>query len=156
MTDNKEKFDVIKFMKTYIDCANQFNPAGRIGETLGTLNANKQFLRQVKIPGYDNYIHRSAMCQNAQDGIDKYLYTQGMGLLNEAKDLIEKTEFSRLNEKEVRDKFIDDLKDSYKDLKNNFEGANWGLLNPKKSCNIWLKDLDYKKNIWRNKNDERI
>ena len=153
MTDNKEKFDINRFMKIYAENLNNLNPGYRIGETANNLYEGKSFLRNAKVHGLDNYVHRLAMCQNAQDGIDKYLYTQGMGLLNEAKDLIEKTEFSRLNEKEVREKFIKDLIDSGKDIKNNFEGANWGLLNPNKSCIMWLKDLDYKNNVWKNKND---
>ena len=35
------------------------------------------------------------------------------------------------------------LSDSYKDMKNNFEGLNYGLNNPDKDCRVWLEDLDY-------------
>lgn len=43
------------------------------------------------------------------------------------------------------------LKDSGKDMKNNYEGVVYGLQNPDKSCRIWLNDLDINTNTWRNK-----
>ena len=41
------------------------------------------------------------------------------------------------------------IQDSYKDMKNNMEGINWGLNNPYIDCRIWLSNLDWKNNVWK-------
>ena len=39
---------------------------------------------------------------------------------------------------------IETLQDSYKDMDNNIEALNYGLLHPNDNCRNWLKDFDYK------------
>ena len=109
------------------------NPVKRIGETLGTLHSAKQEMEQVHKDGYDNYAHRYGMYSNAQDGIDKAFYSFGAGIIKEGADFLNKVplnnEFWRQSNK--LEKISSTLKDSWKDIKNNYEAVKSGLQNPK-------------------------
>ena len=80
------------------------------------------------------------MCLNAQGGLDQYLYSFWGGIAKEAYDIVRKTPSIGLS---------DTWKDSVKDMRNNFEGLNYGFLNADSSCREWLQNLDYKNNQWR-------
>ena len=90
--------------------------------------------------GYDNYAHRLGMCKNGQGGIDTYLTGLGWGVAKEILDL---------GKKIPQNGFNASWNDSMKDMKNNFEGLNYGFNNPNASCEGWLENLDYKNNIWK-------
>lgn len=122
--------------------ADRANPIYRAGETLGTLMAAQDEMKQANLIGGDNYYHRLGMCLNAQEGADRAAYSLGLGLAKEALwDYPLKT-LRGTPQKEI-------LEDSLKDMKNNYEGIIWGLQNPEKSCKIWLKDLDINTNEWK-------
>lgn len=120
-------------------------PTVKMGDALGTLFAAKKEMDYVKEDGYDNYAHRLAMCLNAQKGLDSAAYSLALGVGKELKDIACKT--TGLCDRKTT--FLDALKDSKKDMKNNIEGIVYGLTNPDKSCRIWLKDLNYGDNTWR-------
>ena len=134
--------------QSYIDALNnifsEFPPV-KIGEVAGNLKAAKEEMEKVKKDGYDNYAHRLGMCLNGQRGLDSAIYSLGMGVGKELKDIFCKT--SGYCGK--KDTFINNLKDSWKDTKNNLEGVSYGLTNPNESCRIWLQDLDYGANKWK-------
>ena len=118
------------------------HPAYRIGEAAGNLRAAQQEMNEVRQDGYDNYAHRLGMCLNGQGGLDQYLYSFGGGIAKEAYDIARKT---------PKIGFTNAWNDSVKDMRNNFEGLNYGFLNSDSSCREWLQNLDYKNNKWRNK-----
>lgn len=39
---------------------------------------------------------------------------------------------------------MDTIKDSLKDIGNNWQGTVYGVMNPDKDCKVWLEDLDWK------------
>ena len=41
---------------------------------------------------------------------------------------------------------LDTIKDSLKDIGNNWQGTVYGVMNPDKDCKVWLEDLDWKNN----------
>ena len=114
-------------------------PVVKMGDAFGTLYAAKKEMDDVNKEGYDNYAHRLGMCLNAQKGAESAAYSATLGLLKEAKDIVQKIPKKGIKEA---------LKDSVKDLKNNAEGLYYGLTNPEQSCRIWLKDLNYGENKW--------
>lgn len=118
------------------------HPAYRIGEAAGNLRAAQQEMNEARQDGYDNYAHRLGMCLNGQGGVDQYLYSLGGGIAKEAYDIARKT---------PKIGFTNAWNDSVKDMRNNFEGLNYGFLNSDSSCREWLQNLDYKNNKWRNK-----
>lgn len=118
------------------------HPAYRIGEAAGNLRAAQQEMNEARQDGYDNYAHRLGMCLNGQGGVDQYLYSLGGGIAKEAYDIARKTQ---------KIGFTNAWNDSVKDMRNNFEGLNYGFLNSDSSCREWLQNLDYKNNKWRNK-----
>lgn len=126
-------------------------PTVKMGDAAGTLYAAKKELNQRNLINGDNYYHRLGMCLNGQKGLESSLYSLFGGLLNEAKDVGLKSYDALKSDKPFWPSFWEILKDSGKDMKNNFEGSFWGLQNPDKSCRIWLKDLDINTNSWRNK-----
>ena len=127
------------------------NPAYRIGETFGTLESARQEMNSVNKDGYDNYAHRYGMYTNAQDGIDKAVYSLAAGGLKELKDVYDKiiTNKQFWNESNKIKKINATLSDSWKDIQNNFEAVKAGLQNPNIDGRLWLKDFDYKNNKWR-------
>lgn len=127
----------------------QYLPTARIGDAAGTLHAAKKDLNECNRINYDNYYHRLGMCMNAQKGIDSALYSFGGGLLNEAKDIIKKSWKAKDVEKPWLKSVGEILKDSGKDIVNNFESSAWGLTNPNGNCIMWLNDLDVDKNQWK-------
>lgn len=139
------------YLKILNDAVDDY-PTVKMGDALGTLYAAKQEMDQVKKDGYDNYAHRLGMCLNAQKGLDSAVYSLGLGVGKEIKDIYNKTH-GYTNPKEFFTDFIPSLyialMDSYKDMGNNIEGIDYGLTNPDKSCRIWLKDLDYGANKWK-------
>lgn len=140
MSDTKQAIDNI--MNIVFKGSEAFNFPYRMGETLGTLKAAKDEMEQRNLIGGDNYSHRLGMCLNAQDGIDKAIYSLGFGL---AKELL--VDYPKKTLKGVSQ--IKILKDGLKDMGNNIEGDVWGLTNPDKSCRIWLNDLDLSSNTWK-------
>ena len=111
-----------------------------------TLKDAKQEMDRINMAGYDNYAHRLAMCRIGQMGASGSILSPGIGLglgvLKEAKDIYDKSIKNDRPWKET-------LQDSWKDMRNNWEGLNWGLNNPDENCRIWLNDLDYQTNRWR-------
>lgn len=111
-----------------------------------TLEDAKQEMDRVNKNGYDNYAHRLGMCRVGQLTNSTWPYSPaigaGLGILKEGKDLIDKSYYGNVPFKEA-------LLDSLKDMKNNFEGLNYGINNPNGDCRKWLTDLDYEKNEWR-------
>jgi len=95
----------------------------------------------VNAVGYDNYAHRLGMCINGQGGPDQYIYGAFLGGLKEGYDIVRKIWKGQ--------PVIETLQDSYKDMDNNIEALNYGLLHPNDNCRNWLKDFDYKNNRWR-------
>lgn len=142
------------YLKILNDAIDEY-PTVKMGDALGTLYAAKKEMDEVKKDGYDNYAHRLGMCLNAQKGLDSAIYSLGLGVGKEMKDIYNKTHWNSLNPN-PKDMFFDfipslytALLDSYKDMGNNIEGLDYGLTNPDKSCRIWLKDLDYGENKWK-------
>ncbi len=111
---------------------------------VGTLHATKKDMDNHNLINGDNYYHRLGMCLNAQKGLDSALYSFGAGILKEGIDLYNKS---------IKDNqpWKESLSDSFKDIKNNYEGTIYGLTNPDKNCRVWLRDLDINTNKWKNK-----
>ena len=111
-----------------------------------TLEMAKQEMDRINKDGYDNYAHRLGMCRVGQLTSATWPYSPaigtGLGILKEGKDLIDKSYYGNMPLDEA-------LSDTLKDMKNNFEGLSYGLNNPDRDCREWLKDLDYKRNQWR-------
>ena len=128
-----------------------YNPLRRVGETLGTLHSAKQEMDQMHKDGYDNYAHRYGMYNNAQDGIDKAVYTFGAGIAKEGWDFLRKIPFNGefWSQSNKLKKIGDTLQDNWKDIKNNYEAVKSGLQNPKTDGRLWLKDFDYETNTWK-------
>ena len=103
-------------------------------------------LRGTGIHGGDNYYHRLAMCENAQNGRFDAAVSRAAGLVNEMKDIYCKTSGKCGQSTKP---FLVNLKESMKDLRNNDEGINLGLQNPEISCKILLQDLDWETNTWK-------
>ena len=78
-------------------------------------------------------------------------YSFGAGIIKEGADFLNKVplnnEFWRQSNK--LEKISSTLKDSWKDIKNNYEAVKSGLQNPKSDGRLWLKDFDYKTNTWK-------
>ena len=123
-----------------------FNPGIRMGETLGELAASKEEMDARKEDGYDNYAHRYGMYTNAQDGLDKAVYSLGWGLAKEVSDIYKKSVKGNTP-------LIKTLEDSYKDMKNNIEGVYTATKNNLQGNDmdgrLWLDDFDYLHNKWR-------
>lgn len=122
--------------------------AGKILSSLPeykTLEAAKKEMEMVNQPGYDNYAHRLGMCRIGQMTSWDWPYApslgMGLGILKEIKDLYDKSIKGNMSWKES-------LKDSAKDMHNNFEGLNYGINNPDQDCRKWLKNLNYRSNQW--------
>ena len=99
----------------------EMNDMGRKYVNLyGTKNLNKEFSTQ------DEYAHSKSMCQAAQVGPYAFLGSQVLGLLKEGYDIPTKL-LKGMNPWEV-------LKDSGKDLKNNFKGGLQGVSDPSLNC----------------------
>ena len=97
-----------------------------------TLKDAKNEMDRMNMAGYDNYAHRLGMCRIGQMGDMNFLSpTVGvtLGALKEVKDIYDKSIKNNKPWKNI-------LNDSYKDMKNNWEGLNWGLNNPDKDCRI--------------------
>ncbi len=122
----------------------QYLPTSRIGDVVGTLHATKKDMDNHNLINGDNYYHRLGMCLNAQKGLDSALYSFGAGILKEGIDLYNKS---------IKDNqpWKESLSDSFKDIKNNYEGTIYGLTNPDENCRVWLRDLDINTNKWKNK-----
>ena len=133
------------------DSAFQYLPTSRMGDVAGTLHAVKQNMDQHNLIKGDNYYHRLGMCLNGQKGLDSALYSFGAGLLKEGYDLARKNHQDYKNNNLSWENFKNHVKDSVKDIKNNYEGTYYGLTNPNESCKMWLNDLDVNTNEWRNK-----
>lgn len=138
--------NILKMYKGNKQEIDDYQPLDEIGSAIGTLHAAYQDMNQVNLPGYDNYAHRLAMCINGQKGLIPYMTSAVLGAGKEGTDII-KNVYKLKPPKEI-------WNDAIKDTGNNFESLDWGLQNPNKSCIMWLKDLDYKNNVWR-KNDTR-
>lgn len=100
----------------------------------------KREMEQANQDGYDNYAHRLAMCENAQNGPFDALVSLGGGIAKEAYDLKKKI---------PQQGFIKPIQDSIKDMSNNIEGLQYGLTHPFNDCRKWLNNLDIKNNIWK-------
>ena len=111
-----------------------------------TLEMAKQEMDRINKGGYDNYAHRLGMCRVGQLTSVTWPYSpaigMGLGILKEGKDLIDKSYYGNMPLDEA-------LSDTLKDMENNFEGLSYGLNNPDRDCREWLKDLDYRRNQWR-------
>ena len=140
-----------KMIRLFWNNLQTLNPAYRIGETFGTLESARQEMNSVNKDGYDNYAHRYGMYTNAQDGIDKAVYTLAAGGLKELKDVHDKiiTNKQFWTESNKIKKINATLSDSWKDIQNNFEAVKAGLQNPNIDGRLWLEDFDYKSNKWR-------
>ena len=114
-----------------------------VGYAIGSLHAAKQEMDGVNKKGYDNYAHRLGMAQIGQESNRTpaaYMWGDMLGQVKEMYDLDKKT----LQGNNI----IDTIGDGMKDLGNNDEGLNWGRNNPDKNPRSWLKNLDYKHNVW--------
>ncbi|MBQ8870697.1 MAG: hypothetical protein IJ019_04905 [Alphaproteobacteria bacterium] len=121
-------------------------PTYKMGDAFGTLHATKRDMDMDKhnLINGDNYYHRLGMCLNGQKGLDSAIYSFGAGILKEGIDLYKKSIKGNQPWKKS-------LSDSFKDIKNNYEGTFYGLTNPDENCRVWLKDLDINTNTWKNK-----
>lgn len=104
-----------------------------------TLKNNKNEMDRLKLVGGDNYFHRKGMCEVAQNGLGDAVIGFGGGIAKEGVDFYKKAIKGDASA-------VDTLKDSWKDLSNNWQGMIHGLINPNTDCKIWLKDLDWKSN----------
>ena len=88
------------------------------------------------------------MYSNAQDGVDKAIYSFGAGLVKEGVDFLKKVPFNSEFWKQPNkfEKISSTLNDSWKDIKNNYEAVKSGLQNNESDGRMWLKDFDYKTN----------
>ena len=100
----------------------------------------KREIDQANQVGYDNYAHRLAMCENAQNGPFDAAVSLGGGIIKEAYDLTKKIPQQGL---------IKPFQDSFKDMSNNIEGLQYGLTHPFNNCRTWLNNLDYENNKWK-------
>ena len=100
----------------------------------------KREMDQANQVGYDNYAHRLAMCENAQNGPFDAAVSLGGGIIKEAYDLTKKIPQQGL---------IKPFQDSFKDMSNNIEGLQYGLTHPFNNCRTWLNNLDYENNKWK-------
>ena len=122
-----------------------------IGRTAGTLIGAMGEMKRQNLIGGDNYYHRLGMCENAKKGPADFALTMLEGIVKEGYDVVKKSpkiwgsDQTLSQKKQATYKMIDD---SIKDMKNNWEGAVYGLTNQNKSCREWLKDLDIKNNVW--------
>ncbi len=119
-------------------------PTYKMGDAFGTLYATKKDMDRHNLINGDNYYHRLGMCLNGQKGLDSALYSFGAGMLKEGLDLYKKSV-------KGNNAWKRSLSDSFKDMKNNYEGTIYGLTNPDKNCRLWLNDLDVNTNEWKNK-----
>lgn len=108
------------------------------------LKLRKEQMEQENRNGADNYYHRLGMHDAGSLGLGGALVGLGGGILKEAYD--------------IKRKVVDDkkplwptLSDSKKDMMNNLEGLWHGLTKPEEDGRVWLKDLDIKTNVWKNK-----
>ena len=103
-----------------------------------TLENNKREMDNLGLIDSDNYFHRKGMCEVAQNGMGDAIIGFSGGIVKEAADFIKKT--ARGNP------VLDTIKDSLKDIGNNWQGTVYGVMNPDKDCKVWLEDLDWKNN----------
>ena len=115
---------------------------GRGEADLKILFDNQQELKEKNIKFSDNYYHRKASCEASKLGIADALATLGWGLAKETAEFPYKWHKDGLDSASY---------DYVKDMNNNIEGIIYGLTNPEKDCNIWLKDLDMERNKWKSK-----
>lgn len=139
--ENVERAKESTSFNTVTQCINDINPLYAIGYAYSMLNNAKKEMEKKNVINSDNYYHRLGMCDASQIGGNGYLAGLGLGVLKELYDFIVKTK-DGIPVKDI-------LSDSYKDMKNNIEGANYGLNNPDKSCYKWLENLDINDNTWK-------
>ena len=109
----------------------------------GTSNAEKNILSKSiddEITSLKNERDVDMLTGDARREVDARI--SNLEQLKEAKDIYDKSIKNDRPWKET-------LQDSWKDMRNNWEGLNWGLNNPDENCRIWLNDLDYQTNRWR-------
>ena len=133
-------------MSEIIDKVIKYIPTYSIVNSLTSLRNAKKEMDNKKDYGYDNYAHRLGMCESAKNGYIGALTGMSAGILKEGLDIARKT--TGIGSKRIG--FKKALEDSKKDMKNNIEGIKFGLTNDGKECRIWLDDLDYRSNTWRN------
>lgn len=101
---------------------NSISPLYAAFDTLGILYNAKREMERRRSDGLDNYYHRLGMCEVEQQMPYNYFYPlMGVvdGVAKEALDIYKKTKNGML--------LSETLTDSYKDMKNNLEGLNYGL-----------------------------
>lgn len=117
-----------------------------IKRPLSVLSENKKEMEQTNRIGADNYYHRKAMCENAQNGYVDAFTSLLLGIGKEGIDFYNKDKSINGNGKMSA---TEALTDGYKDMKNNIEGLLLGLKNPNIDCKILLENLDWGTNKWR-------
>lgn len=85
--------------------------------------------------------HTDSECALTDREVRTNIYGAFLGGLKEGYDIVRKIWKGH--------PVIETLQDSYKDMDNNIEALNYGLLHPNDNCRNWLKDFDYKNNRWR-------
>lgn len=117
-----------------------------IKRPFSVLNENKKEMEQNNRIGSDNYYHRKAMCENAQNGYGDAFTSLLLGIGKEGIDFYDK---DRSINSSGKMSATEALADGYKDMKNNIEGLLLGLKNPDIDCKILLENLDWRTNTWK-------
>lgn len=144
LPENKQQRNkILPVVEQILKIAFENYPAVQMGDTAGTLYAAKKEMDKRNLINGDNYYHRLGMCLNGQKGSPSAAYSFAGGLLKEGIDIAKKTWKGQ--------PMAEIFSDSGKDLQNNWEGIQYGLKNPNKSCRMWLNDLDINTNTWKNR-----